>query len=36
MRVIAVPPAHLFDDAGYDDADVKLRSLEELTGEMLE
>ncbi len=35
MRVIAVPPAHLFDDPGYDDADVKLRSLEEFTEEML-
>ena len=35
MRVIAVPPAHLFDDPGYDDADVKLRTLEELTREML-
>ena len=35
MRVIAVPPPHLFDEAGYDEADVKLRSLEELTPEML-
>ena len=35
MRVIAVPPPHLFDDAGYDEADLKLRSLEELTPEML-
>ena len=35
MRVIAVPPRHLFDDAGYDEADLKLRSLEELTPEML-
>jgi HAD superfamily hydrolase (TIGR01509 family) len=36
MRVIAVPPAHLFDEPGYDDAALKLRSLEELTAEMLE
>ena len=35
MRVIAVPPAHLFDEPYYDEADIKLRSLEELTGEML-
>jgi len=35
MRVIAVPPAHLFDEPGYDEADRKLRSLEELTAEML-
>jgi sugar-phosphatase len=35
MRVIAVPPAHLFDEVGYDEADFKLRSLEELTIEML-
>ena len=36
MRVIAVPPAHLFDEPSYDDADVKLRSLEEITAEMFE
>ena len=36
MRVIAVPPAHLFDEPGYDEADRKLRSLEEMTVEMLE
>ncbi len=36
MRVIAVPPPHLFNDAGYDEADIKLHSLEELTPEMLE
>jgi len=36
MRVIAVPPSHLFDEAGYDEADIKIRSLEELTPEMLE
>jgi len=30
MRVIAVPPAHLFDDSGYESADLKLRSLTEL------
>ena len=35
MRVIAVPPSHLFDEAGYDVADIKLHSLEELTPEML-
>jgi sugar-phosphatase len=35
MRVIAVPPPHLFDDPGYDEADIKLRSLEELTPEMI-
>ena len=35
MRVIAVPPTHLFDDPAYDGADFKLRSLEELTPEML-
>jgi len=36
MRVIAVPPSHLFNEAGYDEADIKIRSLEELTPEMLE
>ena len=36
MRVIAVPPAHLFDEPDYDDADIKLGSLEELTEAMLE
>lgn len=36
MRVIAVPPPHLFDDPGYDEADIKLGSLEELTPEMLQ
>lgn len=35
MRVIAVPPAHLFDQPAYDDADHKLHSLEDLTPEML-
>jgi len=30
MRVIAVPPPHLFDEPGYDRADIKLKSLEEL------
>jgi HAD superfamily hydrolase (TIGR01509 family) len=35
MRVIAVPPPHLFDEAAYDVADFKLRSLEELDPEML-
>jgi sugar-phosphatase len=36
MRVIALPPGHLFDDSAYDEVDVKLRSLAELTPEMLE
>ena len=35
MRVIAVPPAHLFDDPAYEEADMRLGSLEELTPEML-
>jgi len=35
MRVIAVPPPHLFEKAGYDQADIKIRSLEELTPAML-
>jgi sugar-phosphatase len=35
MRVIAVPPAHLSDEPAYDDASFKLRSLEELTPDML-
>jgi sugar-phosphatase len=35
MRVIAVPPTHLFDDPAYAVADFKLRSLDELTPEML-
>lgn len=35
MRVIAVPPAHLFDEPTYNVADFKLRSLEELTPDML-
>lgn len=35
MRVIAVPPTHLFDDPVYEVADFTLRSLEELTPEML-
>jgi sugar-phosphatase len=35
MRVIAVPPDHLFDEADYDVADIKLRSLEELAANML-
>jgi hypothetical protein len=35
MRVIAVPPLHLFDEPAYDEADIKLRSLEELTPDML-
>ncbi len=35
MRVIAVPPPHLFDDPGYDVADFKLKSLVELSPEML-
>jgi sugar-phosphatase len=35
MRVIAVPPAHFFDRPEYKVADFKLRSLCELTEEML-
>jgi sugar-phosphatase len=35
MRVIAVPPPHLFDESAYDHADFKLASLEELTVEMI-
>ena len=35
MRVVAVPPTHLFDDPDYDIADFKLGSLEELSQEML-
>ncbi len=35
MRVIALPPLHLFDDPAYDEVDVKLRSLADLTPEML-
>jgi HAD superfamily hydrolase (TIGR01509 family) len=35
MWVIALPPPHLFDDPAYDEADVKLRSLEELSPDML-
>lgn len=36
MRVIAVPPEHLHDDPGYDAADLKLRSLAEITSAMLQ
>jgi len=35
MRVVAVPPPHLYADPAYDLADVKLRSLQELTLELL-
>jgi hypothetical protein len=35
MRVIAVPPPHLIDDPGYDIADIKLGSLEDLSSEMI-
>jgi len=35
MRVVAVPPPHLFADPVYDLADVKLHSLEELTRPIL-
>ena len=35
MRVIAVPPPHLFDEPGYHGADLRLRSLEDLTAGML-
>jgi len=36
MRVVAIPPPHLFADPAYDLADVKLQSLEELTLPMLD
>jgi len=36
MRVVAVPPPHLFADPVYDLADVKLHSLGELTLPMLD
>jgi sugar-phosphatase len=35
MRVIAVPPPHLIDDPGYDIANIKLGSLEDLSSEMI-
>jgi len=35
MHVIAVPPAHLFDDPVFDKAHAKLSSLEELTAGLL-
>lgn len=35
MRVIAVPPANLFDDPGYEAADLKLRSLTTLDSRAL-
>lgn len=35
MKVIAVPPRHLFADPAYDLADTKLHSLEELTLSLL-
>ena len=35
MRVIAVPPAHLFDDPAFDKAHAKLHSLEELSSDHL-
>jgi len=35
MRVIAVPPAHLFTDPGYDGAHFKLRSLDDFTTHVL-
>ena len=35
MRVIAVPPKHLFDEPAYDPAEFKLASLEDLKPEML-
>lgn len=34
MRVIAVPPAHLFDDPAYDRAHATLHSLEELRADL--
>ena len=35
MRVVAIPPPHLFADPAYDLADIKLHSLEDLTLPML-
>jgi len=35
MRVVAVPPRHLFADPAYDPADTKIHSLEDLTLPML-
>lgn len=35
MRVIAVPPPHLFDDPAYDGAHTKLRSLQDFALELL-
>ena len=35
MRVIAIPPAHLFDIGAYSEADLKLASLDEINAEML-
>jgi sugar-phosphatase len=35
LRVIAVPAANQFDDAGFEAADLKLRSLEEFSVEVL-
>jgi sugar-phosphatase len=35
MRVIAIPPHHLSDNAAYIEADVKLVSLNEITAEIL-
>ena len=35
MRVIAVPPPHLFADPSYEEAEVKLHSLQELSLPML-
>jgi len=35
MRVIAIPPGHLSDNAAYIEADLELASLNEITAEML-
>jgi len=35
MRVIAIPPRHLSEQAAYLEADLKLASLNEITAEML-
>jgi hypothetical protein len=36
MRVVAIPPPHLFGDPAYDCADVKLHTLEEFTVDLIQ
>jgi HAD superfamily hydrolase (TIGR01509 family) len=36
MRVVAIPPPHLFEDPAYDIADVKLHTLEEFTLDLIQ